>query len=298
MSKAGQGKVDIGKLGIWTWLESYSYQECVTFAHEVEEKGYSTLWLPEAFGRDPFVILTLLARETQNLKLATGIANIYARDPMAMNAARNSLDEICDGRLILGLGVSHSEIVSPVRQHEYGKPVATMRAYLEGMAQANYAAPVREPRSPLILAALRDKMLGLAAEQADGAHPYFVTPEHTAKARDILGPDKILAPEQKVLLVKDASEARPVARRFMELYLSLKNYRNNLLTLGFNENDFENGGSDRLVDAIVAWGDESTIQKRIEEHWAMGADHVCIQPLRPDGKPGFDEKAIEVFAPK
>lgn len=289
--------ISMGKLGIWTMLDNYPYQDCIALAQNVEKKGYGTLWVPEAFGRDPFVTLTLLARATQNIKLATGIANIYARDPMAMNAARNSLDEICGGRLILGLGVSHSEIVSPVRKHEYGKPLSTMRAYLEAMEQAPYQAPASEPRSPVLLAALREKMLGLAGEQADGAHPYFVTTEHTARAREILGPGKMLAPEQKVLLVKNASEARPIARKFMTLYLGLQNYRNNLLTLGFNENDFEDGGSNRLVDAIVAWGDETTILKRIEEHWKNGADHVCIQPLRPDGEPGFDPKAIAAFAP-
>lgn len=288
---------ELGRLGVWTWLEAYSHNDCVALAQQLEQQGYGTLWVPEAFGRDPFVLLTLLARETSGLKLATGIANIYARDAMAMNAARLSLQEISGGRLVLGLGVSHAEIVTPMRQHDYGKPVATMRHYVAAMNAANYAAPQPDKPVPLVLAALREKMLGLAAEVADGAHPYFVTPEHTARARAILGPDKLLAPEQKVLLVREASEARRLARQHMALYLGLQNYRNNLLWLGFEASDFEHDGSDRLVDAMVAWGDETAIGKRIEAHWANGADHVCIQPLRPDGKPGFDPEALRALAP-
>jgi len=290
-------KPDLGRLGVWTWLEAYTHGDCVDLAQRLERQGYGALWVPEAFGRDPFVLLTLLARETTKLKLATGIANIYARDAMAMNAARLSLQEISGGRLVLGLGVSHAEIVTPMRHHDYGKPVATMRRYVEAMNGASYGAPLPPQSVPVILAALREKMLGLAAEIADGAHPYFVTPEHTARARAILGPDKLLAPEQKVLLVKDPSEARRLARQYMALYLGLQNYRNNLLWLGFTESDFENGGSDRLVDAIVAWGDEAAIRRRIEAHWANGADHVCIQPLRPDGEAGFDARALAALAP-
>ena len=290
-------KPELGRLGVWTWLEAYAHGDCIALAQRLEQQGYGALWVPEAFGRDPFVLLTLLARETTKLKLATGIANIYARDAMAMNAARLSLQEISGGRLVLGLGVSHAEIVTPMRHHDYGKPVATMRGYVGAMNAASYAAPRPAQTVPVILAALREKMLGLAAEIADGAHPYFVTPEHTARARAILGPDKLLAPEQKVLLVKDASEARRLARQYMALYLGLQNYRNNLLWLGFTASDFEHGGSDRLVDAIVAWGDETAIRKRIEAHWANGADHVCIQPLRPDGRPGFDPVALAALAP-
>jgi len=291
-------KEAIGKMGLWSWLEGSNVGECIKLAQTLETKGYGALWVPEAFGRDPFVTLAVLARETSSLRLATGIANIYARDPMAMNAARHSVNEISGGRLVLGLGVSHAEIVTSARQHDYGKPIATMSNYLDALAKANYIAPIIEPRPLLILAALRERMLGLARDQADGAHPYFVTPEHTARARAILGPDKLLAPEQKVLLVKDAATARPLARQFMKLYLGLQNYRNNLLSLGFTAADFEQGGSDRLVDAIVAWGTDREIHKRIEAHWANGADHVCIQPLRPDGQAGFDPAAIDVFAPR
>lgn len=288
----------LGTLGIWTWLDSLGYPEAIQFARLCEELGYGTLWVPEAVGRDPFVLLTVLARETRSLRLATGIANIYARDPMAMNAARRSLDELSGGRLVLGLGVSHAEMVSGLRHHDYGKPLSTMRDYLQAMQEAFYAGPTPSHSGLLMLAALREKMLGLAGTAADGAHPYFVTPEHTARARDILGPGKLLAPEQKIMLETSAGTARAAARQFMEPYLGMQNYRNNLLTLDFTEADFENGGSDRLVDAIVAWGDEKAIRQRIEAHQAAGADHVALQPLRPDGEMGPDERVVRAFAPR
>lgn len=291
-------KQTIAKLGIWTWLDNYDFASCYTFAQKAEKLGYGAIWIPEAVGRDPFVTLSALAPETSEICLATGIANIYARDPMAMNAARQAVDELSGGRLILGLGVSHAELVSGLRHHEYGKPLSTMRNYLDAMSQSFYAGPQPEQQGLLVLAALREKMLGLAGEKADGAHPYFVTPEHTARAREIMGPDAFLAPEQMVLLIADASEARRVARQFMATYLGLPNYRNNLLTLGFTESDLDNGGSDRLVDAIVAWGDAASIQKRIEAHWQNGADHVALQMLRADGVAGYDADALEVFALK
>ncbi len=290
-------KSTIGKLGIWSWLDSYDYPQCIAFAQQAEQLGYGAIWIPEAVGRDPFVVLGLLAEHTERIALATGIANIYARDAMAMAAVRNSLDELSGGRLILGLGVSHAEMVSGLRQHDYGKPLTTMRNYLQAMEQAFYAGPQPEKKGLLVLAALREKMLGLAGEKADGAHPYFITPEHTARAREIMGTEAFLAPEQKILLIKDATEARAVARKAMETYLGLPNYRNNLLTLGFEQSDFEHGGSDRLVDAIVAWGDENTIYRRIEAHWDNGADHVAIQPLRKDGEFGYDAEALTLFAP-
>jgi probable F420-dependent oxidoreductase len=140
-------------------------------------------------------------------------------------------------------------------------------------------------------------MLALAATRARGAHPYFVTPDHTRNARKILGPDAMLCPEQKVLLESDSETARRVARAAMQIYLGLPNYRNSLLTQGFDESDFEKGGSDRLVDGIVAWGDEEVIADRIQAHRDAGADHVCIQPLRPDGGPGPDERVLEALAP-
>jgi probable F420-dependent oxidoreductase len=288
----------IGRLGVWSWLDMLSAGEAAEFAQRIEALRYSVLWLPEAVGRDPFALATYLGTRTSRLVLATGIANLYARDPMTTNTARKTVGELTGGRFILGLGVSHAHLVTGVRKHEYGKPVATMRAYLEAMQGKPYLAPAPPSEPPIVLAALRPKMLGLARDLAQGAHPYFVTPEHTARAREILGKGPWLAPEQKVLLETDATRARTVARAAMRIYTGLPNYQNNLRWLGFGDADFLDGGSDRLVDAIVAWGDEKTIAQRIQAHWDAGADHVCIQPLRADGVPGPDLRILEALAPE
>jgi probable F420-dependent oxidoreductase len=271
--------------------------EAVEFAQRLEEYGYAALWLPEAVGREPFSMLGFLAGQTERLVLATGIANLYARDPMLMNAIRNTVGELAPGRFLLGIGVSHGHLVAGVRGHEYGKPVTTMRNYLEQMSQALFMARKPEHEAPILLAALRPKMLELAGSAAQGAHPYFVPPEHTARAREILGEGPLLCPEQMVLLESDASKAREIARQSMKIYAGLPNYQNNLKWLGFEDADFADGGSDRVVDAIVAWGDEDAICARIQAHWDAGADHVCIQPLRPDGGPGADLELLEILAP-
>jgi probable F420-dependent oxidoreductase len=289
--------MELGKLGVWTWLDAMSGPELAEFARKIEDWGYSALWVPEAVGRDPFAILAYLAAETEKLILATGIANIYARDAVTMHAIHKTVADLCDGRFILGLGVSHGHLVSKVRGHEYGKPVATMRAYLEAMERALYQAREPKEEAPIVLAALRPRMLALAAEKTRGAHPYFVPPEHTARAREILGEGPWLCPEQKVLLETDAAKARAVARKHMAIYMGLPNYQNNLKWLGFEDADFQKPGSDRLVDAIVAWGDEEAIQARIQAHWDAGADHVCIQPFRPDGEMGPDLRILEALSP-
>jgi len=287
----------IGRLGVWTFLDTLPAEEAARAARRIEELGYSMLWFPEAVGRDPFALIGWLGSQTGRLVFATGIANVYARDPMTMNALRLTLAELSGDRFVLGLGVSHAHLVTGVRGHEYGKPVSTMRSYLDGMDKALFMAPRGETPPPIVLAALRPKMLGLAATRASGAHPYFVPPEHTARARELLGAGAWLAPEQMVLRESDPGKARALARAHMKMYLGLPNYQNNLRWLGFGEDDLAGGGSDRLVDAIVAWGDEPRIQDRIRAHLDAGADHVCIQPLRPDGKPGPDLPTLEALAP-
>ncbi len=287
----------IGRLGVWTGLDHLSAHEAAGFAQQLEEWGYGALWMPEAVGRDPFAVIGYLAARTETLVLATGIANIYARDAMTMRATRESLADLSGGRLLLGLGVSHAHLVAGIRKHEYGKPLSTMKAYLEAMDAAVYLGHKPAEPAPIVLAALRPKMLGLARDATQGAHPYFVTPEHTARAREILGPDRWLCPEQMVLLERDASKARAVARKNIQIYLGLPNYQNNLKWLGFEESDWTDGGSDRLVDAIVAWGDEKVIAERIRAHHEAGADHVCIQAFPPDGSQGFDPRVLETFAP-
>lgn len=289
--------MQLGRLGVWTWLDGYPQAEAVDIARRIESWGYSTLWLPETIGRDPFALILHLAAHTTRLCFATGIANIYARDAVSMRALQQTVAELSGGRFALGLGVSHSHLVTGVRGHAYGKPVATMRSYLEAMRKALYRAPAPREEAPILLAALRTNMLRLAAEQASGAHPYLVTPEHTARARQVLGSGTLLAPEQMVLLESDATRARGVARNNLRIYLGLPNYQNNLRELGFGDADFKDGGSDRLVDALVAWGDEKAIRARIQAHHDAGADHVCIQPFRADGTPGPDLALLERLAP-
>lgn len=287
----------IGKLGVWTWIDTQTASDAAEFARQLERWGYSTLWIPEAVGRDPFAMLGFLAAHTETLVLATGIANIYARDPMTMRAAQLTLGEMAPGRFVLGLGVSHANIVSGLRGHAYKPPVPAMAEYLEAMEKAVFTGVRPDSEPPIVIGALREKMLRLSARATRGAHPYFVTPEHTKRAREILGPDAWLCPEQKILLERDPLVARRIGREAMAVYVRLPNYQNNLLELGFEAADFEDGGSDRLVDSIIAWGDESMLADRIRAHHEAGANHVCIQPIRPDGKPGPDLRALEALAP-
>jgi probable F420-dependent oxidoreductase len=289
--------MDLSRLGVWFFTDGLPAPQAAEFAKRVESLGYSALWLPEAVGRDPFAHAAWLLANTDRLILATGIANIYARDPNSMVAAQRTLAEQSGGRFLLGLGVSHAPMVEGLRGHTYGKPVATMRAYLDRMDQAPYAAVPPAEAPPRVIAALGPKMLALAAERCQGAHPYLVPPEHTAAARQIMGPDSWLCTEQKVLLETDPTKARAVARKGVAMYLGLPNYRNNLLRYGFEEKDLGDGGSDRLIDAIVAWGDEKTISDRVQAHLDAGASHVCVQPLDPEGRPIPDDRILEALAP-
>jgi probable F420-dependent oxidoreductase len=288
---------NLGKLGVWAFIDSMTAPEAVRFAQQVEAWGYSALWIPEAVGRDPFSIISYLAAHTKTLVFATGIANIYARDPMAMNAIHKTVSELAPDRFVLGLGVSHAPLVKDIRGHAYQKPVSTMRAYLQAMQNALYMAPNSPEPAPIVLGALRENMLRLSAEKAAGAHPYFVPPEHTAWARNILGPDALLCPEQMVLRETDAGKARQIARTHTTTYTGLDNYKNNLKQFGFVESDFDNGGSDKLVDAIVAWGDDKALQARVKAHWQAGANHVCVQALTDGVERGPDLAALEMLAP-
>ncbi|MGH8149164.1 MAG: TIGR03620 family F420-dependent LLM class oxidoreductase [Steroidobacteraceae bacterium] len=275
--------MQLGKLGVWAFTDSMTAAEAAAFAARCERWGYSAFWIPEAFGRNPFPFAAWLLAHTERLIVATGIASIYARDPLAMRTAQMTLAEQSGGRFLLGMGVSHAHMVEQVRGQAYDpKPVSRMRAYLERMSEVKYRAPAPAERPPVVLAALGPKMLELAGTHADGAHPYNVTPEHSALARRILGPGKWLCTEQKVLLETDPARARAIARQSLKVYLGAANYVNNLRRLGFGDADLAGEGSDRLVDALVAWGDVEAIRARIEAHWAAGADQVCVQALNPD----------------
>jgi len=246
--------------------------------------GYGALWFGEALGREVLTNAGLHLAGTKRMVVATGIANIYARDAVAMASGQKTLAEAYPNRFLLGLGVSHVPLVEQLRGHRYEKPVATMRAYLDAMDQAPYNSVAPASKPARVLAALGPKMLELSGERADGAHPYNTNPAHTAEARGILGPQPYLCPEQAVVLETDPEKARGIGRAFLGFYLTLPNYANNFLRLGFDEGDFKDGGSNKLIDAIIAWGDLNAIRNRIREHHQAGADHVCIQVLTADPK--------------
>jgi probable F420-dependent oxidoreductase len=270
---------ELGKIGIWTnILDQVSSATAIEYCQEAQALGYGTVWIPEAVGRDPFVTACRMLGGTESLVLATGIANIYARDAMTMANTLRSIEEAFPARFLLGLGVSHHHLVEWVRKHDYSKPLSFMSSYLELMGKAKFLAVGPEEVPEIVLAALGPKMLQLAATETGGAHPYFVPPEHTAMARQTMGPDAALYPEQMVVLEEDPHVARAIARKHMERYCGLPNYANNLVRLGYERDEIENM-SDKVVDAIVAWGSSETIKTRVDEHFRAGADHVCIQVL-------------------
>ena len=275
--------MDLGRVGIWTFtLDLQPVARAREVAAELEELGDGAIWIPDAVGRDPLVHAALLLGGTNRIAVGTGIAQIYGRDPMTMTGGWKTITEAFPGRFVLGLGVSHQPMVEGLRGQTYGPPLTAMREYLERMDNAMYVAsePTELPRR--VLAALGPKMLALAAERADGAHPYNVPPEHTARAREILGPEKLLAPEQAVLLETDPVEARRIGRGHMAIYLDLPNYMNNLRRFGITDDDIADGGSDRLVDTLVAWGDVDAVRARVQAHLDAGADHVAVQVLTPE----------------
>src|SRR6516164_6299028 len=290
--------MDIGKIGIWFFLDAMSAPQTAEFVRTAEKLGYGAMWIPEAVGRDPFAHIGYLAANTEKIVFATGIANIYARDPISMSAASKTVAEASGGRFLLGIGVSHRPLVTNLRGHSYDKPYSYMKEYLPKMKSALYRAPAPKEEVPVLLAALHPKMLQLAASQANGTHTYFVPPEHTAKVRGAIGKDTLICAAQAIILETDPTKARRAAREYMKTYVPrLPNYTNNLKNLGWADKEFENGCSDRLVDAIVAWGTETQVRNRIDAQLKAGANHVCILPLRCDDAQLPDERALEALAP-
>jgi probable F420-dependent oxidoreductase len=285
--------LNLGRVGIWQGvLDQQPSSRVRELVAEIEAMGWPTLWLPEATGRDAFVSSSVMLGATSTLKVATGIAQIHARDAVTMANAYRTIWEAYDGRFLLGIGVSHAPMIEGVRKQAYVKPFSLMRGYVAAMKEAPFTAVGAPELPPFVLAALGPKMLDLAATETAGAHPYFVPPEHTELARSIIGPDSFLAPEQMVILDSNPDSARALARFEMSRYLAMPNYANNLRRLGYSEDDIAgpNGPSDRMVDAIVAWGDEDAIRARVKAHLDAGADHVCVQHLVEDrSKPPVEQ---------
>lgn len=275
--------MDLGRMGLWTHLlDAQPMARAQEAAAELETLGYRALWFPETLGREPFANASLLLTATKSLVLATGIASIHARTATTMQSGWKTLTEAFPDRFLLGLGVSHQPMVEGVHGHSYDKPYSTMVSYLDAMDRGMFFASAPTTTPQRVLAALGPKMLALAAERGLGAHPYFVPVEHTVVARAALGSDALLAPEQMAVFETDPVKARDIARREMKMYLGLANYTNNLRRLGWGDDDLLNGGSDKLVDAIVVWGSLDTIVARVKAHLDAGADHVCVQVLASD----------------
>jgi probable F420-dependent oxidoreductase len=289
--------MEFGKFGVFTATDALDAGQLADMVKRLEDLGYSTLWYPEAVTYETFALGSYLLSQSTKLGIASGIANIYARDPASAAMGHNTLNSLYGGRFVLGLGVSHPVLVSDVRGHEYKKPMAMMRGYLDGMDQAWAATGTEPAKKQVVLAALGPKMSQLAAERTLGVFPYNITPEQASISRSKVGPDAAVICEQKVLLCTDPVKAREVARANLGFYLPMPNYFKNWFRLGFNEDDLKEGGSDRLMDAMVFWGDADEIKAKLQLYFDGGADQVVIQPIRADGQPGPDWGALEAFAP-
>ncbi|MDQ2678246.1 MAG: LLM class F420-dependent oxidoreductase [Actinomycetota bacterium] len=263
--------------GIGLWSAGLRYGDRAASAEaaaELDELGYTALWIPDV-GGDVFAAVRNLLTTTTTLTIATGILNLWMHEPDETAAQHAVLTQEHGDRFLVGIGVSHQPLIDMAEAGKYRKPLTRMREYLDGLD----AAPTPLAPRDRVLAALGPKMLELARDRTAGVHPYLVTPEHTAVAREAVGPDRLVAPEQAVVLSTDATRARELARAHLAGYLALPNYANNWKRFGFTDDDIADGGSDRLVDALVAWGDDAAILARIDEHRAAGADHVCVQVL-------------------
>jgi probable F420-dependent oxidoreductase len=276
--------------------------QLTALVRKVDQLGYSTFWFPEAFGRDPFTLAAHILTVTDKLIVGTGIANVWKREPIAMIGAARTLAEMFPDRFILGLGVSHGPVLSQMGI-KYEKPIRFMRDYLQKMKAAPYSAPKPASDPPMVIAALMPKMLELAGAETNGTIPVYVTPEQTARMRETLGPDKWICIQQIAILETDRATALRTARGVLAFYLTLPNYLRSFRSMGFDDADFANGGSDRLIDALVVNGGEKAIRDRIDAHYRAGATHVCMTlvPTQANTRERalpIDERALEALAPR
>jgi probable F420-dependent oxidoreductase len=285
----------LGGTGIWdAALRFGDPGEAADCAAEIEELGYAAVWVPDT-GGDLFGSLDNLLAKTRGITVASGVLNLWMQDPTESAARYRELVAEYGRRVLVGIGVSHAPIINQLTEPgKFTRPLASMRAFLDALD----AAPVPLPAEDRVLAALGPKMLELARDRAAGAHPYLVSPEHTADARAALGPGPLLAPEQGVVLEADPDRAREIARGKLSVYFGLPNYVNNWKRYGFTDADITGGGSDRLVDTLVAWGDEDAIAARVRQHRDAGADHVCVQVLTErEGTESFPREQWRRLAP-
>ncbi len=296
--------IALGPAAVWSGLDHLSIDEARDFVRRVDAAGYDAFWTREGFGREPFSFLAAVAASSDRLTFGTSIANIHARDAAAMRAAAATLMEVTAGRFVLGLGVSHAPWVEGIRGHDYGSPVQVMQGYLEAYGAAPYRVATPFGMPPVLLAALRSRMLRLAGERADGAFPYLVPSTAVAGMRRALDeaaadagrPTPALVVAQGVLPESDPAVARAAGAAWLKNYLGLPAYLASFRALGFVDEDWTPEPSERLIDAIVSWGPPDRIRERLRSIVDAGADQVAVVPLQRDGVPGSAE-AFEAVAP-
>jgi probable F420-dependent oxidoreductase len=289
--------MEIGKLGVFCSMDAMPAPVSAAFCRRIEGLGYRVVRTQEAWGREPSAQGAYLLANTASLIYATGIANVWVRDPMTMAVAAKTVAEQAPDRFILGIGVSHRSLVENLRGHKYVKPFGYLSEYIPRMKSALYSAVAPKVEPPLVLAALHPKSLGLAAREAQGTHTVLCLPRHTKQARSLMGPHKWVCASVFAIFEQDAAKARARAREHLNFYVNQENYRRLLIAQGFTAEDLENRGSDRLIDAVVAWGSEDKIMDRINAQIDAGANHVCVMPLRSDSVPLPDERLLEALAP-
>lgn len=287
--------------GVFALTDSMTGSQIAGFVRKIEKLGYGSFWFPEAFGRDPFALAAHILSVTDRLVVATGIANVWKREPVAMIGAARTLAELFPDRFILGIGISHGPMVAQLGIN-YAKPVTYMRDYIARMKSAPYTAPRAKSDPPMVIAALMPRMLQLTAAETNGTFPVYITPEKTARMRAALGADKWICVQQVALLKKDPAKARRAGRKVVAFYLTLPNYLSSFRSMGFGDADFADGGSDRLVDGLIAWGDEQAIRQRVAAHYKAGATHVSLTLVPVEGTTLErailpDEHALEALAP-
>jgi probable F420-dependent oxidoreductase len=274
--------MELGSFGIFSGhLTLQPADRAQGFVQQIEDLGFGAVWIPESAGKEVLTHAGVLLAACERMIIGTAIANIWARDAMAMANAARTLDDAYPGRFLLGVGIGHKVSVSR-RGHTYDRPVERLREYLEAMDTAPFRWPEPVGRVPRLVGALGPKMLAVASSHADGALPYLVPVAHTTDARRILGPDRTLAPQQAVVITPDAETGRRIGREHLANYLLLDNYRRSLLRGGWSARDLDDGGSDALVDALIAWGGPTKVRDHLEQHLSAGADHVAIQILGPN----------------
>ncbi len=280
---------------IISYTDGLPAAELDRFAGRIEELDFDSLWVTEFTGRDPYTTAAHLLARTERLTVATGIANVYAHDAIVAAQNRHALAELSGGRFVLGLGVSHPPMAA-MHGLEWEPPLRKVRTYLDTLESTRVDSPPPATPAPIWLAANGPRLLELVAERLDGANTYLLPPAHTRRAREILGPEKRLNVVLPCCLCEDPERARRIARRALAIYMPLPAYQNEWKRWGFEEADWADGGSDRLIDALVAWGDESAIRARIAEHEDAGASHIAVSAYNPDGDGPVHWKLLELLA--